>query len=106
MKASASQQKPLCNRQGHTGPAGGITIPGLPEDATDDDILAALANLDTAQKKLLEKRKALAEEAEEVLMSGGPDISEDQAVLRSNQIKGILKESKKGITNLTGIGDI
>lgn len=101
MKESASQHKAIRNQQANTGPVG-LNIPELPEDASDDEILAALANLDAAKTKLFAKRRALAEDAEE-LLSSRPKISEDQAVLRSNQIKGILRESKKGITALTGL---
>lgn len=105
MKAAAFQNKAIRNQQVHTGPAG-LNIPELPEDATDDEIIAALANLEAAQKRLFAKRQALAEDAEGFFLPDGSKISEDQAVLRSNQIKGILKESAKGITDLIGIGDI
>jgi len=105
MKASASQKKAIRNQQVHTGPAG-LNIPELPEDASDDEIIAALANLEAAQKRLLAKRKALSEDAEGYFVPDSPKISEDQASLRSRQIKGILKESAKSITDLTGIGDI
>jgi len=100
-----SQKKVIRKQQVHTGPAG-LNIPELPEDASDDEIIAALANLEAAQKRLLAKRKALAEDAEGIFLPDSPHISEDQASLRSSQIKGILKESTKSITDLTGIGDL
>lgn len=105
MKAPASQQQAIRNQQVHTGPAG-LNIPELPEDASDDEIRAALVNLDEAGTTLLAKRRALAEDTEKFFLSGSPEMTEAQAAIKSSQIKGILKESKIRITDLTGIGDL
>jgi len=105
MKAPVSQRKAIRSQQVHTGPAG-LNILELPEDASDEDIFAALANLETVKIKLLSKRKALAEDAQEVLLSLGTEIPEEEAARRATSIRDALKTARDSITDLSGIGNL
>jgi hypothetical protein len=105
MKSSTSQKQVIRSRQVHTRSAS-LNIPELPEDASDDDIVAALANLEAAKEMLFVKRKALAEHVQEVLLSWGTVIPEEEANEMVSQIRDDLKTSAESITDLSGIGDI
>lgn len=106
MKISPKQQKAILNQQTLVGSAG-LNIPELPEDASDDMILSALASLNEAQTIILARRRILAAEAEELSMSKiGATFSEDRALLESSLINNILREAKEGITNHTAIADL
>ncbi len=54
------------SRQVHTGP-GGLNIPELPGEATDEAIYAAINNLETAHETLSQRRGELAADFEQIL---------------------------------------
>ena len=59
-------QLTIHNQQVHTGP-GGLNIPELPGEATDEDIYAAINNLESAHETLNQRRGELAADFEQIL---------------------------------------
>jgi len=62
MVGENNEKKTLHSQQVHTGPSG-LNIPELPENATDSEIVEAIANLRAARDTLEQKRMGLANDA-------------------------------------------
>ncbi|NTU42158.1 MAG: hypothetical protein HGA78_03730 [Nitrospirales bacterium] len=114
MKSKAAGQKPLLlSRDLHPGPSG-LNIPELTEDATDDEIYAAIANLHSAKEKLSAAGKELAENAQDILSSysipiqvrSDQEMTQERAAGKSDDIKTDLKAAAGRVTHSSSLSDL